>query len=214
MSKFIDLTGMKFHRLTVIERAENDKRGRACWLCRCECGNLCVVCGKNLLNGNTKSCGCYQREKVKQLHTTHGMCGTSIYTTWQRMINRCENSKAKDFDRYGGRGIKVCERWHIFQNFYDDVSILPHFGEKGYTLDRIDNDGDYCPENVRWADINTQNRNTRQNINVEYNGIEMCLTDAAAASGIEYQTLRQRYWRGDRGERLFCPVKDYRRCSN
>ena len=200
---FKDLTGQTFNRLTVIERAENAKDGKARWRCRCSCGNEVVVVGKYLRRGTIQSCGCLWREKV----TTHGMSHTKIFGKWKTMLKRCENPKCVSYNNYGGRGIKVCERWHDFQNFYNDVSHLPHFGEKGYTLDRIDNDGDYEPCNVRWADYKTQRRNTRQNVFVEYQGVEMCLTDAAKLSNINYYTLRIRYYHGDRGERLFRPLR-------
>ena len=202
MGKFQDLTGMTFGRLTVIERAEN-KNGHIAWRCKCSCGNECIVFGVNLKNGNTQSCGCLMREKF----TKHGMCHTLIYHIWSSMLDRCENPNSKQHDNYGGRGIKFCDRWHEFQNFYDDVSVLPHFGEKGYTLDRIENDKDYEPGNVRWADAETQNKNKRNNIMIEYEGVQMCLKDAAKKIGINYQTLLDRYKRGDRGERLFRPVK-------
>lgn len=207
MGKVIDLTGQKFNRLTVLERAENSKCGKARWLCRCECGNEVIVLGSSLTSGHTKSCGCLSREKFLEHTKTHGMTRTSIYNTWVSMIQRCENPKCKNFDRYGGRGIKVCERWHDFNNFYADVSILPHFGEKGYTLDRIDNNGNYCPENCRWATAKEQCRNQRTNIKVFYDGKEMMIEEAAQKSGINHKTLYKRYHAGKRGEELFKPVK-------
>ena len=141
MSKLIDLTGMTFGQLTVIERAPNIGNMTA-WRCRCTCGNECIVRASNLKRGQ-KTCGCGQSRK------THGMSRTKIYNNWKRMIERCENPNHNSFDGYGGRGIKVCERWHTFENFYEDVSKLEHFGEKGYTLDRIRVNEDYEPGNVR-----------------------------------------------------------------
>ena len=209
MGKFQDLTGMTFGRLTVIERAENSNNGAARWLCRCSCGNEVVVCASDLKN-RQESCGCYRREKASQANKKHGMSGTKIYKTWRDMLARCENPKHKSFDEYGGRGIKVCERWHKFENFYDDVSQLPHFGEKGYTLDRIRVNEDYKPGNVRWSDANTQARNRRNNVMVEYEGVEMCLTEATEKSGISYTTLQSRYHAGDRGDKLFRPSRKKR----
>ena len=203
MGKFIDLTGQTFGRLTVLQRAGKAKDGHIRWLCRCSCGNEVVVSSRNLKHGYTQSCGCLYRET----HTKHGMHHTSIYGTWQGMKDRCENPNCPSFNNYGGRGIKVCPQWHDFLNFYNDVSKLPHFGEKGYTLDRIDNNGDYCPGNVRWADKKTQGRNKRNNILVEYDGVEMCLKDAAKLSGINYDTLRSRYKHGKRGADLFAPLQ-------
>ena len=194
-----DLTGMKFGQLTVIERVGTSKGGKPLWLCRCDCGREVIVRAADLKNGKQFSCGCG--------HTKHGMTGTKIYKTWQDMMSRCYNPNNHAFDRYGGRGIKVCERWHKFENFYADVSQMENFNRAGYTLDRIDVNGDYTPENCRWVDWKTQNRNRRNNIKIEYDGVEMTLMEAAERSGISYRTLQSRYKRGDRGERLFRPVK-------
>ena len=131
------------------------------------------------------------------------MTHTSIYRTWDCMIQRCENPNTPNFNDYGGRGIKVCPQWHKFINFYNDVSQLENYGRAGYTLDRIDLNGDYTPENCRWADAKTQNRNTRRNVKVIYNGAELCLKEAAEKSGIKYHVLRYRYRRGRRGDELF-----------
>lgn len=202
MPKFIDLTGMKFGRLTVIERApENTKDGHPRWLCKCECGNTCVVDGKNLRRGDTKSCGCLYGQN-------HEMSHSKIYRTWKDIKTRCFSPNCKNYHNYGGRGITMFPEWiNDFQKFYDYVSKLPHFGEEGYTLDRINNDGNYEPDNLRWADSKTQRRNRRNNIIVEYQGRKMTLSEAAELSGINYDTLIRRYRAGDRGERLFRPVR-------
>ena len=204
MGKFEDLTGMTFGRLTVIERAPNIGKDTA-WRCKCSCGNECIV-RSDVLKRGQPTCGCGKLEKLIERSKTHGMSHTKIYKTWSYMLQRCYNPKRPDFDLYGGRGIKVCERWHTFENFYEDVSKLEHFGEEGYTLDRIRVNEDYEPGNVRWADKNTQARNKRNNILVEYEGVEMCLKEAAEKSGISYTTLQARYRVGDRDEKLFRPV--------
>ena len=202
-----DLTGKVFGYLLVLSIAykKKNKNGtKIYWRCRClKCGKEVVVAAHDLKSGHSTTCGCGRIGKFTT--KTHGMSRTKIYYTWGSMMARCYNPNNKQHDKYGGRGIKVCERWHTFENFYADVSILPHFNEKGYSLDRIDNNGDYCPENVRWADINTQARNKRNNILVEYNGEEMTLPEAAEKSGINYDCLQRRYYRGDRGDRLFRP---------
>lgn len=206
MSKLKDLTGMKFGRLTVIERAENDKLGKARWLCKCDCGNETVVGGAFLRLGQSTSCGCLRKETGN--HRTHGMKGTSVYHSWCAMKQRCLNPNTKKFKRYGGRGITIYPDWvDDFQAFYDYVSKLEHFGKEGYTLDRIDNNGNYEPNNLRWADNKTQARNRRSNIIVEYNGKAMTLTESAESSGIAFSTLLTRYRAGDREDRLFRPVK-------
>lgn len=159
MGKFIDLTGMKFGRLTVIERA-GSKNGCAAWKCRCECGKK------------------------------HGMINTPIYRVWDSIKARCFNPNNKSYCNYGGRGISMYPgRIEDFKAFYDYVSTLEHFNAEGYSLDRIDNNSNYEPGNLRRADRKTQNNNQRKTIFVEYS----CLSC--------------RYHRGDRGERLFRPVK-------
>ena len=194
---------MKFGRLTVIERAEN-KGHYVAWRCRCDCGTEKIVCGRALISGDTQSCGCFHKETAIK----HGMSSTPIYNTWSNLKNRCLNPNSNHFKNYGGRGITVCDEWKDdFQAFYAYVSKLPHFGEDGYSLDRIDNNKGYEPDNVRWADRKTQNRNKRSNICVEYEGKKMTLADAAELSGIEHITLFYRYRAGDRDEYLFRPVK-------
>ena len=210
MSVFRDLTGMKFGRLTVLKRVENNKHGQACWLCKCSCGNEIVVVGGSLKSGLTQSCGCLQREFMRNINLSHGMSHTKIYKKWKGMMARCYNPKHKNFGDYGGRGIRVCERWHVFDNFYEDVSQMEHFGEKGYSLERENNDKDYCPENCHWASAKEQCRNRRSNITVEYNGKKMCLMEAAEKSGISYRCLYNRYHRdGKRGAELFKPARNY-----
>ena len=163
MSQLKDLTGQKFNRLTVISREPNDKRGQAMWLCQCECGNYVVVKGSNIRNNHTQSCGCLQKEKTIEASTKHGKARSKPHIVWKGMIQRCFNPKHTGFENWGGRGVTVCDEWkNDFQVFYDYVSQLPHFGEKGYSLDRINNDGNYEPGNVRWATPKEQANNRRK----------------------------------------------------
>lgn len=202
---FKNLTGQKFERLTVLE-FWGIRNHKAYWKCRCDCGEETVVLGAHLTGGHSKSCGCLQREKLRitiQNNGTHKMSHTSIYETWHSMKSRCLNSTNESYKNYGARGITVCERWLKFENFYEDVSKLPHFGEKGYTLDRINNDGDYCPENVRWADATTQNRNKRNTRFVNYNGQKIPVTEASEKSKVHVDTLKFRIKKGETGEYLF-----------
>lgn len=162
MGKFIDLTGQKFGRLTVIKRAEN-QNSHTRWVCDCECGNSVIAKGIHLKSGHTQSCGCAKIELHTKRLTKHGYCGTSLYNVWCSMKERCCNKQAQRYNDYGGRGIKVCSRWlNSFEAFYEDVSKLPHFGEKGYSLDRINNDGNYEPSNIRWATAKEQANNKRK----------------------------------------------------
>lgn len=161
--KMKDLTGQRIGMLTVIKRVENrtfpSGQTKMQYLCKCDCGSEVIVLGSNLLKkGNTTSCGCY---KI-QLQTSHGLWGSKVYKVWDNMINRCFNPNATGYENWGGRGIMVCDEWkNDFQAFYDYVSKLPHFGERGRSFDRIDNDGNYEPNNVRWATRYEQTHNRR-----------------------------------------------------
>jgi len=172
MSKTVNLVGQRFGRLLVVSRAGSDKRGEALWECECDCGAVTVVLGSNLRKGKTKSCGCYKEELMSagQLHTTHGMCGTSIYIVWQNMLRRCSVDNEKHY-RWAGRGIKVCDEWLKFENFYKDMGDPPING----TIDRIDNDGNYEPSNCRWATQKEQSRNRSSNIEITHEGRTQCI---------------------------------------
>lgn len=207
----INLIGRRFGRLTVIERAEKPchvKNIRAYWKCVCNCGNEIVLDTYALTSGQTQSCGCLRKEQLTVRNTIHGKSSTSIYHTWQHIKSRCFNSNDKAYKNYGRRGISVCPDWiDNFQAFYDYVSQLEHFGEEGYTLDRINNNGNYEPDNLRWATAKIQRCNQRRNNFVECEGKLMTLKGAAEKSGINYGTLKCRYRAGDREDRLFRPVK-------
>ena len=161
-----DLSGQKFNQLTVIMRVEDhifpSGQKQTQYLCKCDCGNKVKVISRNLITGNTKSCGCYAIE----IRTHHDKWGSKIYKCWDNMKSRCLNPKATGYKNWGGRGITVCEEWvKSFDNFYNYVSKLPHFGEDGRQLDRINNDGDYKPGNVRWATRSEQTLNSRKCLN-------------------------------------------------
>ena len=193
MSKFEDLTGRKFNRLTVIKRAENNRFGQTQWLCECICGNKCVIYGYDIKCGKTRSCGCLQKEQASYSNTTHGLSNTSLYNIWLNMKGRCCNLKNKRYQDYGGRGIEVCQHWrNSYEAFEEDVSKLPHYGEKGYTLDRIDNNGSYEPGNVRWATAKEQQNNTRRNHYLTYKGKTQTIAQWAEELGINRYTLYNR----------------------
>lgn len=158
--KLIDLTGKQFGRLTVIKRIKSkvfpSGQKQSQYLCKCECGKLTVVISRNLKSGNTTSCGCVALE----YRTKHKAWNTKVYKCWDNMKSRCLNPKATGYAHWGGRGITVYSAWvHDFKAFYDYVSQLEHFGERGYSLDRINNNGNYEPNNLRWATKREQARN-------------------------------------------------------
>lgn len=193
MGKVIDLTGQKFARLTVIERAENNNRGNAMWRCKCDCGNEIITRGSCLTTGNTKSCGCYRLEQIISRCKTHGKSHSRIHNEWQNMKKRCFDEQCKSYRDYGGRGITICAEWlgeHGAENF---ISWACKNGyEENLQIDRIDNNGNYCPENCRWATKKEQANNRRSNILITYNGKTQTLKQWCEELGLNYVLTRQR----------------------
>ena len=167
MSLKINLEGQRFGRLVAISDAGRSSAGLVVWKCRCDCGSEIIMDSHSLRDGNTRSCGCLQREARTQNTRTHGASNTSEYEAWAGMRGRCCNPKDKRFVYYGGRGVTVCERWKSFECFLEDMGKKP---SSGHTLDRKNVNGNYCPENCRWATWLEQQNNRGNNMIVEYNG--------------------------------------------
>jgi len=150
--------GMKFNRLTLVEKVGLTASKHAIWTALCYCGATITAVAKDIGTGNTKSCGCLQREKAAALVTTHGLTGTPEHRVWRGMLSRCHNPNDTGHHKYGGRGITVCDRWRAsFVNFLTDMGQRPD----GKSIDRINNDGNYEPTNCRWATASEQMQNRR-----------------------------------------------------
>lgn len=187
-SRIIDLRGRKFGRLTVVSYA--GKRAAAhCWNCECACGSESVVRGGNLVSGGATSCGCLQRELASKRFATHRRTKTTEYNIWSGMLSRCTNRNSRSYRYYGARGITVCDRWQSFENFFADMGARPSMK---HTLDRIDNDGQYSPENCRWATLSEQARKKSNSVLVTHDGSTKTIAEWSEIVGIPYGTLHNR----------------------
>lgn len=189
-----DRTGERHGRLLVLRPSERHERGHSYWVCQCDCGNICEVSGSNLQKNETKSCGCWKKERDGKHAITHGMTKTRLYERWRAMRDRCNNQNDKRFKDYGGRGIKVCDEWNDFEVFAKWAN------ENGYeerlSIDRIDNNGNYCPENCRWISMSEQAWNKRTTTKVTYNDETLNLKEWSERTGLPHTTIRSRLDRG------------------
>lgn len=197
MPKALDLVGQKFSRLYVLSRAPNNKNGQSMWNCLCDCGNQCIVCGSHLLNGNTKSCGCYKNELIGNRRRIHGQCKSRLYNIWENMKHRCLNSKASNYNNYGGRGITICNEWCDSYETFSKWALNNGYDDSLF-IDRIDNNKGYCPDNCRWATRLMQNRNQRSNHRITYQNETHTLSEWAEIKGLSRSCLdtriNRRHW--------------------
>lgn len=212
----LDLAGKKLGRYLVLKETKfKTKSGNIKWECICDCGKVKIVIGRNLTNGNTISCGCYKKEKMsdmmKLIKKTHGLSKTRQYGIWSHMLNRCNSKKNIGYSLYGGRGIKVCDRWLKFENFWEDMKA--NYSDS-LSIDRIDNNGNYEPGNCRWATPEQQQQNKRQSKNgrlITYEGQTKTLMQWAKSLKMRFTTLQMRLNSGWTVEKaLNTPVKNYK----
>lgn len=188
-ARSIDLTGKRFGRLIVLQKSATLLYGKqVAWNCSCDCGNEKIAITSSLKSGGTKSCGCLGRETKPPIRIKHGMSGYSGIKTWEGMMRRCFNPKDKDYCYYGGRGITVCDRWRDVRNFAADMGEKP----SGCSLDRIDYNKDYCPENCRWATAFQQAANKRSNLLIEHEGRVLHLTEWCRRLNMKVSTVKNR----------------------
>lgn len=188
--KFQDLTGNKYNHLTVLKRAPNQGKNTM-WECRCDCGNITTVSAPHLKSGHTKSCGCLHKETMRNMMQTHGLTHHPLYRVYRGIVDRTTLETCQCYKDYGGRGIKMCQEWaDDFEAFYQWA--MSHGYEKGLTIDRIDTNGDYCPENCRWVTHKVQQNNRRNNRLLEHNGEVHTMSEWSDILEINYHTLAQR----------------------
>lgn len=199
MRQIIDMTGQRFGRWTVLGCAGCDKHKQAMWLCRCGCGKELIVVGYNLRRGKSQGCRSCAA-------TTHGENKTKLYRVWVDMRKRCYNKNSSGYKYYGGRGVSVCKEWAAYYETFRDWAL-----ENGYrrklTIDRINNGGNYEPNNCRFVTMKQQQRNKRSNRLIAINGIKRTIAEWAEIAGVKYATLWDRVNRGWCEERLLAPLR-------
>jgi hypothetical protein len=194
-----EMIGKRFGKLVVVERSGSTKNREKAYLCKCDCGKSTIADGPGMREGQRKSCGCVKNGRIK-----HGLTHLPEHATWCRIRQRCNNPNDHKFKDYGGRGIKVCDRWSDFANFYEDMGSKP---SKQHSIDRINVNGDYEQNNCRWATPKEQAQNTRANVSLTYKGETKCLSEWCAIKGISFIMLRHRIKHKWPEELLFSPIK-------
>ena len=211
MSEKIDMIGKRFGRLTVIREDGKDARGNLKYLCKCDCGNEVTVRGYSLRSGDCQSCGCFRKEASSERNSTHGHSNERLYSIWRNMLKRCYYPKHEAYERYGGRGIEVCKEWKESYETFKEFMLSHGYDEYGLpnenTLDRIDNDGNYCPENCRVVSMKKQSLNKSNNHYITYKLKKMTVTEAAAKNGLTSHQVYNRLDKGwDMGRALHQPL--------
>lgn len=209
MNNLRDLIGKKFGKLTIIKRVENDKNDRTQYLCKCDCGKEKIIRGSSITSGNTRSCGCLSgRKKTQELYNTR------IYKIWSNIKSRCTNPNYKRFQDYGGRGISVCKDWNKFDNFKDWA--MSNGYADNLTIDRIDNNGNYEPNNCRWVTQKINSHNKRNNLYFTHQNKTQCLKEWAEELNIDYILLYNRIikrkWNFEKA--IITPIMENRRNRN
>lgn len=200
-----NIEGKKFGYLTAVKEVGRTKHGAITWLFLCDCGNERVATGYEVVSGVCYSCGC----KNIPNNLTHGMCRTKEYNTWCRIISRCYNVKNPNYYRYGGRGIKMCDRWrNSFDDFLIDMGLAP---SKKHSIDRIDNNGNYEKDNCRWATPVEQSRNRSSNRIIEINGEKKCMIEWCEHFKISWHTVKTRLRRGEQIPDIFLPPNTFKK---
>jgi hypothetical protein len=217
-NRLIDMTGLRFGRLTVIEKVNCESKSKsAMWLCKCDCGKEHVTSRTNLKHGKTKSCGCLREEARKRVcstlgrkgRPTHGLSKTKLYKTWDSMKCRCKY-KRPEYKTYHDNNITVCEAWlNDFKEFYDWA--MSNGYKDSLTLDRINNKEGYNPNNCRWVTMKEQENNRTNNHLVEINGVIKTVAEWSDFSGLAYSTIRNRIYKGWKGNEIIRPARKKRR---
>ena len=190
MGKHINLSGKQFGRLVVKNEFVLTKDGRRKWLCECSCGRKVYVTTNNLTSGHTKSCGCWNEEVRVKNKTKHGMSKSRIYKIWENMKSRCECESRDCYKDYGGRGISLCEEWHDFRKFMEWAMEIGY--RENLSIDRINNDGDYCPKNCRWTTMKVQGNNTRACKRISVLGVEKTMSEWENVFGLSKGLISSR----------------------
>ena len=191
---FIDLTGRRFGRLVVTHRCPERRGVAIVWACKCDCGSAVDVIGASLRNGNTRSCGCLLRDWCSESKSTHGLSQSAEYRIWGLMKDRCLNEKARQYADYGGRGITICDAWiDDFEAFMRDMGPRPSVR---HSVERMNNDGGYGPDNCRWALPLDQGNNKRNNVFLEIDGERLTVSQWARRVGLRPNVIQKRLKRG------------------